>query len=134
MAFHQPLLPVLPVAKELLSKTKWTTSKNAPVHDSPLKLLHPRMLVADDESRLEWLKNEGSSMKVSAGQNRGAKTPVKSAKAPEPPKILTSKPLSSEPQSINDQSEVPAPSSKRSRVKSLFSRHKSTRSGGSAES
>ena len=62
MAFHQPLLPVLPVAKELLSKTKWTTSKNASVHDSPLKLLHPRMLVADDEARPEWLKNEGSSL------------------------------------------------------------------------
>ncbi|KAJ2930173.1 hypothetical protein H1R20_g6917, partial [Candolleomyces eurysporus] len=104
MAFHQPLLPVLPVAKELISKTKWTTSKNAPVHDSPLKLLHPRMLVADDESRLEWLQNEGSSLKIPAAQNRNGKKPVKSAKTPEPvTKILTSTPFSSEPQSMDDQ-------------------------------
>jgi len=29
MAFHQPLVPVLPVARELLSKTKWIASKGA---------------------------------------------------------------------------------------------------------
>ncbi|KAH7921808.1 hypothetical protein BV22DRAFT_1114199 [Leucogyrophana mollusca] len=29
MAFHQPLVPVLPVARELISKTKWIASKSA---------------------------------------------------------------------------------------------------------
>lgn len=28
MAFHQPLVPVLPVAREIISKTKWKTGKN----------------------------------------------------------------------------------------------------------
>lgn len=27
MALHQPLVPVLPVARELFSKTKWITAK-----------------------------------------------------------------------------------------------------------
>ncbi|KAF9008973.1 golgi-body localization protein domain-containing protein [Cyathus striatus] len=42
MALHQPLVPVLPVARELISKTKWTTSKSTPPHEHPLQLLHPK--------------------------------------------------------------------------------------------
>ncbi|KAJ7047262.1 golgi-body localization protein domain-containing protein [Mycena alexandri] len=38
MAFHQPLVPVLPVARELISKTKWIANKNG--HD-PLALPTP---------------------------------------------------------------------------------------------
>ena len=34
MAFHQPLVPVLPVARELFSKTKLIPSRNAPQNDS----------------------------------------------------------------------------------------------------
>lgn len=34
MAFHQPLVPVLPVARELFSKTKLIPSKNASQNDS----------------------------------------------------------------------------------------------------
>lgn len=58
MAFHQPLLPVLPVAKELLAKTKWTASKSgSQVHDSPFQMLHPRMmLTADDDMRLKAMQ------------------------------------------------------------------------------
>ncbi|OCH92936.1 hypothetical protein OBBRIDRAFT_802282 [Obba rivulosa] len=36
MAFQQPLVPVLPVARELISKTKWiATGKNNRLHDAP---------------------------------------------------------------------------------------------------
>ena len=36
MAFHQPLVPILPVARELFSKTKLTPSRNAPQNDSSM--------------------------------------------------------------------------------------------------
>ncbi|KAL0070669.1 Protein SABRE [Marasmius tenuissimus] len=35
MAFHQPLVPVLPVARELISKTKWIASKSGPTLPGP---------------------------------------------------------------------------------------------------
>lgn len=34
MALHQPLIPVLPVAKELFSKTKWLASKSKPAREA----------------------------------------------------------------------------------------------------
>lgn len=34
MALHQPLIPVLPVARELLSKTKWIASKSKPIRET----------------------------------------------------------------------------------------------------
>lgn len=136
MAFHQPLLPVLPVAKELISKTRWTSSKGAPVHDSPLKLLHPRMLVADDDSRLEWLQREGTKLEVrpNNGSRNSKKSPMKEVNfsnppPPPPPPIttITSQPLSSEPESMMD-APIGAPQKRaanRNRVKSLFTRNKS---------
>lgn len=154
MAFHQPLLPVLPVAKELISKTRWT-SKTSSVHDSALKNLHPRILVADDDSRLEWLQNEGAKVEVGAstltsklwkkGPHKGhamGKTDENSG-----PAHITSKPLSTEPDGIgsNDGSaadQVPVVDistaygkrpAGRKRVKSLFARSKSSKRGESAD-
>jgi hypothetical protein len=37
MAWHQPLVPVLPVARELISKTKWTSSKPPHVDNHPAR-------------------------------------------------------------------------------------------------
>lgn len=48
MAFHQPLLPVLPVAKELISKTKWTKG-GSQAHENLQRLLH-----SDEDPRLDW--------------------------------------------------------------------------------
>lgn len=153
MAFHQPLLPVLPVAKELLSKTRWTSSKATPAHESPFKLLHPRMLVADDDSRLEWLQREGTKLtldpptarKRSVGQP--SKTPpakptrlpnasssTVGPSAPPPPANITAMPFSSEPESMDDPQDIPsrpAPvaTSSRSRVKGLFKRGKGGKGG-----
>ncbi|KAJ7179036.1 golgi-body localization protein domain-containing protein [Mycena filopes] len=41
MAFHQPLVPVLPVARELISKTKWIANKNG--HDPYALPAPPKM-------------------------------------------------------------------------------------------
>ncbi|EMD40776.1 hypothetical protein CERSUDRAFT_111360 [Gelatoporia subvermispora B] len=35
MAFQQPLVPVLPVAREIISKTKWIATKSHRPHDTP---------------------------------------------------------------------------------------------------
>lgn len=126
MAFHQPLLPVLPVAKELISKTKWSATKNTQVHDSPFKMLHPRMmLTADDDTRLQLLHNNDGS-KGTSSSTRNWKNPLRSAKNPSP-SIIPSQPLSAEPESIKDSDSM---SSKRAdgrkRVKSLFSKNKGT--------
>jgi hypothetical protein len=157
MAFHQPLLPVLPVAKELISKTRWTTSKTSSVHESPLKLLHPRMLVADDDSRLEWLQNEGAKVEVGANAIAAPSSKIWK-KSPQRSNLgkggetglqpITSKPISSEPEAIGAGAPIvtgqaPAPGHSaapgkprggRKRVKSLFSRSKNSKSGDSVES
>ena len=125
MAFHQPLLPVLPVAKELLAKTKWTTTKSSQPHDSPLKMLHPRMmLTADDDTRLELMKEVP---KVTAGSSRVWKNPLHRSKN-ENGSPLSTPPVSIQPslQSSNDPDEHPKRPESRNRVKSLFSRRRSS--------
>ena len=124
MAFHQPLLPVLPVARELLSKTKWTSSKAAPAHESPFKLLHPRMLVVtDDDARLDWMQKEGRANSASAppmrakSRNRG--DPLDGGLT-----HITSKDITTEPESIDTRQ-----SGGTKRVKALFKRHKNSSIG-----
>lgn len=118
MAFHQPLVPVLPVARELLSKTKWTASKtsNQP-HDSPLRLLHPKIFATDDDRRLTMMqtetsrKHEGSSKSVWKNALRNNKDPSS----------FTSLPLTDEPESMESgEGEDVEPAAGRKRVKSLF--------------
>lgn len=57
MAFHQPLLPVLPVARELLSKTKLIpSSKAAPQIEAkgpPPKLPRAKALSVEDSTKLD---------------------------------------------------------------------------------
>lgn len=52
MAFHQPLLPVLPVAKELISKTKWTKG-GSQAHENLQRLLH-----SDEDPQLDWMEEK----------------------------------------------------------------------------
>ena len=122
MALNQPLIPVLPVARELLSKTKWTASKsgNQP-HDHPLRLLHPSILaVADDDSRLNW-KHDGT-LKANEGSSKHARHNLFKGSP-----VFTEMPLSAEPEhmDLEPQSSDPRPTSSRRRVKSLFTRSSS---------
>ncbi|KAI0638130.1 golgi-body localization protein domain-containing protein [Trametes polyzona] len=44
VAFQQPLVPVLPVARELITKTKWIASKKDSGHDRPTRPSTPKVL------------------------------------------------------------------------------------------
>ena len=118
MALNQPLVPVLPVARELLSKTKWTASK-AP-HDHPLRLLHPTILATDDDSRLNWI--HGGMLKTVEGSSKHVhRNPFKTKK--DPPVLFTETPLTSEPEPLDVEPQVPdSHRTSRKRVKSLFGR------------
>jgi len=118
MALNQPLVPVLPVARELLSKTKWTASKsgNQP-HDHPLRLLHPTILAADDDSRLNWI--HGGTLKTIEGSSKHVQSnPLKTKKGSP---IFTETPLAAEPESMDlEPQSSDSHASGRKRVKSLF--------------
>ena len=127
MAFHQPLVPVLPVARELLAKTKWTASSKVQPHDSPMRLLHPsRMLATDDDQRLNWTLSERKTEMSTKSSWRQA---LRSNK--DYPK-LTSLPLTAEPEAIDIEQPSGANERRngRKRVKSLFSKRNSSKSKG----
>lgn len=128
MAFHQPLVPVLPVARELLAKTKWTSSKssNQP-HDNPLRLLHPRHFTTDDDHRLNWIQAEKSKKSIEGSSKSSWRTALRNNK--DPP-VLTALPLTNEPESMDAESASNSADSPpgRKRVKSLFGNKNSRRS------
>lgn len=121
MAFHQPLVPVLPVARELLAKTRWTASKTTQAHDSPLMLLHPQIFSIDDDRRLTRMQTDVG--KRAEGSKSGWRNALRTNK--DPPSF-TSLPLTAEPEPIESEprqsgtSNVDNPLG-RKRVKSLFS-------------
>jgi hypothetical protein len=124
MAFHQPLVPVLPVARELLSKTRWTSSKstNQP-HDNPLRLLHPRLLATDDDHRLNSMIHVQPLKKPETPAKTSRRNPSKNSK--DTPLVLTSLPLTAEPEAMiePDNPSSPDRGTGRKRVKSLFSKN-----------
>lgn len=120
MAFHQPLLPVLPVARELLSKTKWGSKTTLQPHDSPFRLLHPRaMLATDDDARLNsTLAPAGPPSKASSSKKQ-PKSDSKEVNST----ILPSGTLTAEPESVDSvavENQDEPSSSSRQRVRSLF--------------
>ena len=121
MAFHQPLVPVLPVARELLSKTRWTSSKstNQP-HDNPLRLLHPRIFATDDDHRLNSIHVE-PLRKPETPPKTSWRNPLKNSK--DTPLVLTSLPMTAEPEAMIEPDNPGSPGTGRKRVKSLFSKH-----------
>jgi hypothetical protein len=121
MALNQPLVPVLPVARELLSKTRWTASKsgNQP-HDHPLRLLHPTILATDDDSRLNWI--HGGTLKTIEGSSKHHvhRNPFKTKKDSS---VFTETPLTAEPELTDvEPQNSDSHSTSRRRVKSLFGR------------
>lgn len=117
MAFHQPLVPVLPVARELLAKTKWTASKTTQAHDSPLMLLHPQIFSIDDDRRLTRMQTDVG--KKPEGSKSGWRNALRANK--DPPSF-TSLPLTAEPEPMESEGKgTMDPTPGRKRVKSLFS-------------
>lgn len=114
MAFNQPLLPVLPVARELISKTKWKSSKSTHTfHESPVHFLHPRFFAIDVNQSNQVLA-EGSQSQDSLKDSP----------------TIPSLPLTAEPENMEiDNHDAPAERpTTRKRVKSLFSRRNKSRS------
>lgn len=132
MAFHQPLVPVLPVARELLSKTKWTATSKQQPHDSPLKLLHPRLFATDDDQRLNLVHAESSRKTMELASKSSWRHPLRKE-----PAHMTSLPLTDEPEAMeapssDSRSTTPQPDRDtpgRKRVKSLFNRKRSKSRG-----
>ncbi|RDB22829.1 hypothetical protein Hypma_010076 [Hypsizygus marmoreus] len=123
MAFHQPLLPVLPVARELFSKTKWiaSSSKAAPQVDlkgPPPKLPRAKALSIDDDSKLALVHGKRANSK---SPSRGWRKASRRKPEPLPAKIMAL-PLTDEPESLDVETERPSRSTGRKRLKSLFSR------------
>lgn len=124
MAFHQPLLPVLPVARELLSKTKWiaSSSKVPPQIDlkgAPPKLPRAKVLSVDDDTKLDSARSKterARSKSPHRGWRKGSRRKFEAAT----PASFTNLPLTDEPDSLAvDESERPT---SRKRLKSLFTR------------
>ncbi|KAG6873749.1 hypothetical protein C0995_011568 [Termitomyces sp. Mi166 len=128
MVFHQPLLPVLPVARELISKTKWipSSSRTTTPFDykgPPPKLDRARVLSGDDNSNLVRPRSRKSK-----SPSRGRRIASSRKLEPTSPPI-TSLPFSDEPESFVQGSasvvEVEKPSRSntgRKRMMSLFKR------------
>ncbi|KIJ70055.1 hypothetical protein HYDPIDRAFT_121417 [Hydnomerulius pinastri MD-312] len=117
MAFHQPLVPVLPVARELFSKTKLIASKNAPQMDSRptgnKKLtLRGKRTITDATIRETRPRRSSSSGGASGGLS--------------PNKSLTGTILSDEPESVEQEpdSTERARHQGRKRLLSVFTRGK----------
>lgn len=104
MAFNQPLLPVLPVARELISKTKWMSSRTAHAsQDNALQFLHPRFLTIDGQRSNPALVDLQSSI----GRHGGSP-------------LISSLPLTEEPDKM--ESEATEEQTTGERVKKLFRR------------
>ncbi len=123
MAFNQPLLPVLPVARELISKTKWKSSKSTHTpHESLLHVFHPRNFAIDGNQSNQALAEGSQSQKTSSQVLRSF--------IDKDPPTISSLPLTAEPEMMalygNDTpGERPTT---RKRVKSLFGRRNKSRS------
>lgn len=135
MAFNQPLIPVMPVARELLSKTKWINSKGSHV-DGPLqpKLVKaPTNLVEQNKgARRRSLSTTTLPPPRALSPGRRWKRTSHRDLEPHPPSYIEA-PFTAEPESLDTniyQSSSMA-SRSRSRMKTLFSR-KSSRTTGSS--
>lgn len=92
MVFHQPLIPVLPVAKEILSKTKFKGSSRV-AHDADLDSRRPGK--ETERKRTLTFHLPGRSHSRSLHSKRAKKT----IQPPDVPR-LTSQPLVAEPEPI----------------------------------
>lgn len=108
MAFHQPLLPVLPVARELFSKTKLIPSRGTPQADPSPKVLSIKTLPPDDEDKLPLVR----ATSIAKGWQKGTK---------EKPAAVMMLPLTDEPESFDTESDLQT-HPRRKRLRSLFNR------------
>ncbi|KIK68037.1 hypothetical protein GYMLUDRAFT_238205 [Collybiopsis luxurians FD-317 M1] len=144
MAFHQPLVPVLPVARELISKTKWIASKGTAAvmeHSSPPKSSHPKAITNiphDQEEEDGHRPSFSSSHSDLPLSNTRSSPPLRSWKKAsnrqqEISTVFGAGPLIADPEPMNDEELGISGQPSRKRVLSLFNRA-SSKSGKSETS
>lgn len=135
VAFQQPLVPVLPVARELISKTKWIASKKDTIHERPSRPNTPKLLKSrSNHSRPPTASSEVSRKSLDASRksldaprksldaSRKSRDVLESHPMPMPGTIAEPSFLTSEPESIRDATIGPKREGMRKRAISLFRR------------
>lgn len=131
IAFHQPLVPVLPVARELITKTKWLALPKGPANDDGHHI-HPTTGPSRPPSSASSARNtvhdQGS---VSDSNIVAAPSPIRAWKKASSRKMHSPSPLvpgmafTTEPQDMEEQSGGSTTSNSMSRMRTLFSRSSS---------
>jgi hypothetical protein len=62
MALQQPLLPVFPVAKELISKTKWGARTTKTLEEGPITWANLQTAVSESNSRRSFSRSRKTSI------------------------------------------------------------------------
>jgi hypothetical protein len=130
MAFHQPLVPVLPVAKELFSKTKWLALPKGPANEEGAQTHHvaggTKLLsshASEQSVSSEQASVSDTNLIRSPSPIRGwKKTSARKLNSPSP--LVSGVPFTDEPESMIAEGR-PSPPKSRNRMKSLFSRSSS---------
>ena len=118
VAFQQPLVPVLPVARELITKTKWIASKkDTGHHDRPSRPSTPKLLKKPPPPGLGSSDAARRSHDVLRKSRDQSQAPRVSSTVSDPP-FLTSEPESM----LNDATVGPKREGMRKRAISLFRR------------
>ncbi|KAI9001069.1 golgi-body localization protein domain-containing protein [Trametes punicea] len=113
VAFQQPLVPVLPVAREIITKTKWIAMKKDAAHDRPTRPSTPKVLSAKSGVSRGTMASAGQASRDSTDRGAGR---------PELPHAVSDPPLlTSEPDTIRPGKAV-RPGGMRRRAISLFKR------------
>ncbi|KAK7470536.1 Protein SABRE [Stygiomarasmius scandens] len=126
MAFHQPLVPVLPVARELISKTKWIASKGT--EEAETQKPPPKQSSSKDAGQVEKETEEGrlsvssnESLPVTNSSPAHAWKKASHRKLDTSATTITPSPLNSEPETFDSEAVTSRPTN-RNRVLSVFRR------------
>lgn len=134
MAFNQPLVPVLPVARELIAKTKWvSSSKGHSNHPGPLKRKGTAKLLPFVGSSRKSLGGTRPTQSETTARELSSEDP----KVPMPPMPPVPPLPSDAEQATEEQTRTRKRSRSRTRVLSLFKRkhhHESNLSRSSVDS
>ncbi|KAK0468225.1 golgi-body localization protein domain-containing protein [Desarmillaria tabescens] len=128
MAFHQPLVPVLPVAREIFSKTKWIATKSAAVPEFhhpalPNSSRSNLLLTADDDTNRSDDNHDTRERLRTPSPHRGWRKASK-RKSDTSPHILANAQLYEEPETLPVE---PIRPSSRNRMLSLLGRGSSSK-------
>jgi len=129
MAFQQPLVPVLPVARELISKTKWIASKSTTAvmeHGIAPKSAPPKAIAIvphnDDEADEPEGRRSSSSFDLRPPPSSKRHWKKASHRKAETTAVFGTGPLTADPEPLDDEELGVSRPPSRKRMISLFSR------------